>query len=227
MFKPTRKLTIEVLTIFISFLFLMIFARNSGLDIKLANLFFKPELKWIYRDHFFFEDILHKKGVWLTILIFLWLIFKVFVSYFHAKKKDLEYYFLVLISSILSVLFVATLKNYSTLSCPWNLQNFGGAQPATSLINIFSANVPKGHCFPSGHASGGYCFLSLYFIYFLLTGHRIYKKLFLGLFLGFVFGLTQQIRGAHFLSHDFATIAISIIIPLITTHIYFYYNEAL
>jgi membrane-associated PAP2 superfamily phosphatase len=63
-------------------------------------------------------------------------------------------------------------------------------------------------CFPAGHASGGYAWLALYF--FLLAVKPQWRGwgLAVGLGAGLVFGISQQLRGAHFISHDLAAIAI-------------------
>ena len=41
-----------------------------------------------------------------------------------------------------------------------------------------------------------------------------------GSLIGFVFGLTQQMRGAHFFSHDLATILVSVFCSLFTVLIF-------
>ena len=58
-----------------------------------------------------------------------------------------------------------------------------------------------GHCFPSGHAAGAFCFLSGYF---LLRAHRprLARVWLAGTLLaGVLFGLAQTLRGAHYPSH--------------------------
>lgn len=223
-----KNSTKELLALSFGFIFLMFVSSTTGIDLFIAKLFYNNESKWFYRNQFVFENIFHKGGIWLTISIFLWLFYKLLSTGFNKKNdKDFVYYFLVLVSSMLSIILIAFLKNHTTLPCPWDLQIFGGAQFGVSVFSLFSRDLPSGHCFPAGHSSGGYCFLSLYLIHFRLFGERNFKKLSFGLILGVIFGMTQQMRGAHFLSHDLATIAVSIIIPLITTHIYFYYNKVL
>lgn len=57
------------------------------------------------------------------------------------------------------------------------------------------------HVFPAGHASAGCAWVSLYFFALLLSPSWRWWGLALGLVAGGVFGVTQQLRGAHFLSH--------------------------
>jgi len=59
-----------------------------------------------------------------------------------------------------------------------------------------------GHCFPSGHASGGFALLALYFAAYPHVTKNAWRFLLPGILLGTSFGLAQQLRGAHFLSHD-------------------------
>lgn len=229
MYKQRKKSSTEILTFLLFAIVAMLIFHYSRLDIKVASLYYNPTLQWVYRDNFWLENVLHKGGVWITALILIWIIYQIVIAYFSKDKKNNQiiYYSLVLISSLLTILIISLLKNHTTFPCPWYVNFFGGAQSIPDLMKLFSPSLPVGHCFPAGHSSGGYCFLSFYFIYFLLTGKRDQRKLLPALMLGLIFGITQQMRGAHFLSHDLATLAVSIFIPWVTTHIYFYYNKVL
>jgi membrane-associated PAP2 superfamily phosphatase len=68
--------------------------------------------------------------------------------------------------------------------------------------------MPIGHCFPSGHSGLGFTFVSLYFFFLLVKPERKYYGLSVGLIVGLIFGLAQEIRGAHFFSHDVFSLAI-------------------
>ena len=62
--------------------------------------------------------------------------------------------------------------------------------------------------FPSGHASGGYGQPGLYlFIYHYKPKWR-WEGLSIGMLVGLTFGIAQQLRGTHFLSHDIWSLAI-------------------
>ena len=91
---------------------------------------------------------------------------------------------------------------------PWDLSQFGGHYPHIRLFDHVAQNSPVGLAFPAGHAGGGYILLSLYFVLREYT-HR-YRHLLLAVaaIIGMTFGVAQQIRGAHVLSHDLTTIAI-------------------
>ncbi len=219
---PFRR-SIEILLIVVFALLIMFLFHYSRTDLFVSGLFYSPQTLWPFRDHFIFENLLHKGGVWVTVIVFLWIIYKLVRAY--KQKRNVHLSLLMLVSSSLTVALVAFLKKYSTFPCPWHTDVFGGEQKIVGFLKLFSSELPNGHCFPAGHSSGGFCFLSFYVVSFLLTGKRNFKQLTIGLSLGIIFGLTQQVRGAHFLSHDMATIAISIFIPWLTTLIYCRYNN--
>jgi membrane-associated PAP2 superfamily phosphatase len=88
----------------------------------------------------------------------------------------------------LTVLLVGAFKRYSNMDCPWDIVGYGG--------------LPPGGCFPAAHAATGYALFSFYFA-FRQTHPRFGRlALAVALLLGVSFGIAQQLRGAHFLSHD-------------------------
>ncbi|MEZ5931782.1 MAG: phosphatase PAP2 family protein [Alphaproteobacteria bacterium] len=101
---------------------------------------------------------------------------------------------------------VGLLKAWTNMDCPYDLVGFGGDRPFVGLFEIRPEGLPRGRCFPGGHASGGYGYLGLYFL-----GRRhglALPGLLIPLVAGAILGLTQQLRGAHFMSHDLWTLAI-------------------
>ena len=65
---------------------------------------------------------------------------------------------------------------------------------------------PPGHCFPAGHASGGFALLALGW----LSDRRAWRiaGTGTGLAAGSVMAAYQMAKGAHFLSHSLATLAL-------------------
>jgi membrane-associated PAP2 superfamily phosphatase len=63
-------------------------------------------------------------------------------------------------------------------------------------------------CFPAGHASAGYAWISSYFFGLYYQSRWRWVGLGASMIAGAVFGFVQQIRGAHFISHDIWTLAI-------------------
>ncbi|RYE95440.1 MAG: hypothetical protein EOO41_05650, partial [Methanobacteriota archaeon] len=63
-------------------------------------------------------------------------------------------------------------------------------------------------CFPAGHASAGYAWVALYFCALALRPAWRMPALWMGIAAGLLFGIAQQLRGAHFLSHDLWSLAV-------------------
>lgn len=102
----------------------------------------------------------------------------------------------------LTVLLVGVFKRYSHMDCPWDLVAYGGKDPYVSLFAKRPTGLPSGGCFPAAHAATGYALFSLFFAF--RETHPRFGRFALGaaLLLGVSFGVAQQLRGAHFLSHD-------------------------
>jgi len=62
-----------------------------------------------------------------------------------------------------------------------------------------------GHCFPAGHASAAFAYLGGYFV-FRRAAPGVARAWFaFALVTGLALGLSQQMRGAHFMSHTLWT----------------------
>lgn len=108
--------------------------------------------------------------------------------------------------SVLSALLSVTLtKGFSQTSCPWDLQAFGGVVPYVSHWNIWMSDGGGGHCFPAGHASTGFAFMASFFALKQAGAKSALRWLILAMIAGFVLGISQQMRGAHFMSHTLWT----------------------
>lgn len=149
----------------------------------------------------------------IGLIVILMLIMTIASLAFGRQARNLFKIFLYLTTStILSIATVAMFKQVTTLPCPWDVVAFGGPH----INQAFASNLPVGHCFPSGHASGGFALFSFYFAAKIARHQGIFDlrpkniKYFLipGLVTGGIFGIAQQLRGAHFLSHDIASAAI-------------------
>lgn len=105
-----------------------------------------------------------------------------------------------------SVLFISYLKSISVHACPWDLQMYGGRAQWFPLFSEMLTPTSQGHCWPGGHASGGFALLAGYFSF---RDHRPYwARIFLiaGFVFGSLMGFVQIVRGAHFLSHNLWTL---------------------
>jgi membrane-associated PAP2 superfamily phosphatase len=118
----------------------------------------------------------------------------------QAYRFELSYLSVAIPSATLSV---SLLKRLTTVDCPWSIVDLGGKFDYIPWWqSLFSTTAGQGHCFPAGHASSAYMFFGLYFV--STQRWPNYQKLaFLCvIILGLIFGIAQQLRGAHFVSHD-------------------------
>ncbi|MDP3308877.1 phosphatase PAP2 family protein [Methylotenera sp.] len=111
----------------------------------------------------------------------------------------------VFIGMALSSSAVSILKGFSIHGCPNNLTIYGGNLPLLKLFENLPKGVEAGHCFPGGHASGGFAFMAFYFAFRDYKPKLAVAMLVTSLVLGFIMGWAQMMRGAHFLSHNLWT----------------------
>jgi membrane-associated PAP2 superfamily phosphatase/protein-S-isoprenylcysteine O-methyltransferase Ste14 len=102
---------------------------------------------------------------------------------------------------VLSTLLVSGMKRWSLTSCPWDLAEFGGIAVHVSHWHWGIADGGPGHCFPGGHASGGFAFVAGAFVLHRSRPAAARAWMTGAILLGLAMGLGQQWRGAHFMSH--------------------------
>ncbi len=107
--------------------------------------------------------------------------------------------------TVVCLLVVSLIKRVSLTSCPWDLAEFGGTAQYVSHWAFGLRDGGGGHCFPSGHASAAFAFLSGGWV--LARAYprlgRAWVAAVIGL--GVVYGLGQMLRGAHYPSHTMWT----------------------
>lgn len=108
----------------------------------------------------------------------------------------------LLIAVALGAGLVSALKHATDMDCPWDIDRYGGLRPYLNLFTPRPHGLPRGMCFPAGHASAGYAWMALYFFFLAARPAWRWHGLAIGLAMGAAFGFSQQLRGAHFLSHD-------------------------
>jgi len=182
-------------------------------DFKIADWIY-AQTDWVMKKSVIANDVLHKAAKVCLIVIYLYLLFKSVKGMRQSGNTQKGYDLAVLLMSIgLSVSIVSLLKRLLDVDCPWDLIVYGGDKPFFPLFDYNPSYLPSANCFPSSHASVGFSWIAVYF-YMTVTEHpHKYKALLAALVMGLLFGVTQQLRGAHFLSHDIT----SLLICLITT----------
>lgn len=197
---------------------LLALAMAGGGDQWLADrLYALQGGHWVLRDAFLTQGIAHRAGrdvgiaLWLTLLV-AWVVSQRRDAWSHLRDP-LAY---LLVATALSMLCVAWIKSWSNMDCPWDLLRYGGDRPYIGLWTVRPVGLPRGACFPAGHASGGYAWFALYFFFGAVRPRWRWAGLAIGFAAGLMFGIAQQLRGAHFVSHDIGTAAICWAVSLAT-----------
>ncbi len=184
--------------------------QYSGLDEWLIRPFYdEASRSWPYESTWFLAELIHKGGRDFVAVIGGSLVLTLIASFFYTPlskyRGDLGYLVLGMASGIL---IVALLKNSTHIYSPSKLLQYGGWLPHIRIFDPVAPNLPIGHAFPAGHASGAFALISFYFLLALYGSKWRYPALGFCLSLGFAFGLAQQARGKHFFSHDLFALAI-------------------
>jgi membrane-associated PAP2 superfamily phosphatase len=174
----------------------------SGLDLAMTRLVAGPD-GFPWRDPWITRVLLHEGGrifAWLVFALLLLNVWRPLIT--GLSKADRVRWLLV---TLLCVLAVPALKRISATSCPWDLAEFGGVALHVSHWRFGVGDGGPGHCFPSGHAVSAFGFFAGWFA---LRGHRPKVAtywLVAVMALGLLFGATQFLRGAHYVSHSLWT----------------------
>jgi membrane-associated PAP2 superfamily phosphatase len=188
-----------------AFIILAVLCEFTSLDVLIAHKFFYDESHnaWLGANSWWINQFLHTGGRWtmrfIVVLSFLLWIATFMDAGLRPLRRASGY---LCLGMIASVTIIGLLKMLTNVDCPWDLTQFGGNYPWVGLFADRADDLRQGRCFPSAHASSGYALMALYFA--LREYHRKLAKwgLALGLATGVIFGIAQQARGAHFLSHD-------------------------
>ncbi len=195
------------LGVFLAAVFLQ---QTVPVDRMLADWIYALEgHRWSLRDAPLFSMVLHtgaqKMMVGVGLAVIVAALASLRIERLRPWRRPLAYLAVVM---PLSALLVAGLKEITHVDCPWDLLRYGGSRPFVGLFQHHSGAYPYGRCFPAGHASGGYALVALYFFLREVAPDKRWAGLAIGLGAGMLFGMVQQLRGAHFLSHDLWALAI-------------------
>jgi len=128
-------------------------------------------------------------------------------------RRDLVVAFLTL-ASVPALIGLG--KNVTNVFCPSEIRRYGGDVPYVALCSPYPEDdrpAKRGHCFPAGHASGGFALLGLAWL--RRTRRGWWSGIGLGLGVGWAMGLYQMLKGAHYLSHTLVTMLVAWILVLV------------
>ncbi|MBX3621127.1 MAG: phosphatase PAP2 family protein [Rhizobacter sp.] len=175
----------------------------SDLDMPLARLFGGPH-GFPLHESWLLTTALHNGGRMVSWALAMGLTLMVWWPIGWLRQVRTSDRVQLVVATLASVLVVSLLKSASTTSCPWDLSDFGGAAHHVSHWSWLQ-DGGAGHCFPAGHASSGFAFVSGYFALRHVSARWARIWLALAVAAGFGLGLAQQMRGAHFMSHTLWT----------------------
>lgn len=196
-----RFIFIQACFLIFSFAVLWVFFPVGGLlDLTLIAPWMNEMGHFPLRDHWALAELNHRWVKDLVIGVYLLLLLQWLASLklksFRQHRFESGYFFGV---AMVCTVTVGILKSQSSHACPWSMTE----TLPHGFLWIFT--LQNGHCFPGGHASAGFAFMTGYFVYRLKQPKRAYFFLFAGFILGFAMGWAQMMRGAHFLSHNLWT----------------------
>lgn len=170
----------------------------SGWDIAAAQLFGSPS-GFAWREHWLTSRVLHDGGRWVGWALLAALVVNVWRPWIEGPTRAERVRWVLL--TLACVTLIPAIKRVSPTSCPWDLAQFGGVAHYVSHWQFALADGGGGHCFPSGHATAAFGFLSG-FVVLRRSRPEVARRWLLGVVIaGALFGTAQLMRGAHYPSH--------------------------
>jgi lipid A 4'-phosphatase len=191
----------------------------TGLDLIFQNKFFSPESGWILRNSQPWKFIYHYGNIPALILSIGALIILLLSAYKSKFNKYVKQaLFLILVMAIGPGLLInSVLKDNWGRPRPRNVQDFGGKHQFEQVLTIDPES--PGKSFPCGHASMGFYFFVLFFIFRKKRLKLANISLVFALLWGSFIGLARIVQGGHFLSDVIWTAGL---MYLVTSLIFFF-----
>jgi membrane-associated PAP2 superfamily phosphatase len=200
------------------YLALLIPIELFDVDWALANFWFQLEGgQWSLKHHWITQALLHDTGHDISVAVYVIVLLLYGLSFKSQRLSPYSHGLSYLAVTIpLATLSVSLLKRLTRVDCPWSINDFGGQDPYQSWFStLFHSSLGQGHCFPAGHASSAYMFFAVYLLSRVWWPKQS-KWILAGIIvLGLTFGIAQQLRGAHFISHDLTSALICWVVSLL------------
>lgn len=186
-------------------LFVLLLMDGTAIDSIVSGWFFDPVSHTFPLRYNSSLEIIGHQGVKQLVTVMACCVITLYLLSFvlpdlRPRRRLLLF---VALGMTLSPLAVVALRAESALNCPWNLQEYGGFAPHVRLLDVPGPGFALGHCFPSGHASAGFCLFAFYFAGLEAGNARLARAgLWGGLIAGVSLGMVRIAQGAHFLSHN-------------------------
>lgn len=217
------KINVEIYWLIVLSIVALFFIHFLQLDFVIADWIYQPMQSWFYQDYWVTNLVIHRLGKYALILLYLYFLVKFFMrnkNHEDALKRRAR--IVLLINIVVGTACVSILKHSLNVDCPWDLLQYGGDKPYFAVFHYDAAYLPSSHCFPSGHASTAFTWMALYFYSTMYCPKYRFRILTAILIIGFGFGFSQQLRGAHFISHDIWSLLVCISVNILIYKIAFW-----
>ena len=209
-----------LLGLLISAMLFLLLGTYTDIDLRIEDYYYNPQLhdfpwrnSWFAFTfaHVWVKQLLVNAGLIMMGVVIVDLLYPLgFISAFVRHRLRL-----VVLASMLVPFAIRTTKKYSVLHCPWDVDRYGGFAPFIRLLDHVPENMRPGHCFPTGHASTA-LWLAAFAVFWLPHAPKKALAMFCaGLGMGFCLGWTQQMRGAHFITHTLWAMWVASLVTLI------------
>ena len=182
---------------------LMIWDASGG-DLWLARMAGTP-VGFPWRENAFLVHVMHESAKNLSWLLVIGLFAAIRWPVGVLRKLPTPGRVQLALTVLGSVLAVSLIKHASATSCPWDLKEFGGVAHYVSHWAWGVGDGGPGGCFPAGHASAAFAYIGGYFVLRRVSMRAAWVWLGTALVAGLALGLSQQLRGAHYMSHTLWT----------------------
>jgi len=176
----------------------------SGLDLPFARLA-GTATGFALRDQPWFETLFHEGPRRLSWAVVLGLLVAIRWPFSVLRRLTRGQRVQLAVTVVASVVIISLIKTGSRSSCPWDQSEFGGMAHFVSHWQWGVRDGGPGKCFPAGHASAAFAYLGGWFVFRRVAPVVAQRWLWTVLVLGLVLGLSQQWRGAHYMSHTLWT----------------------
>lgn len=178
----------------------------TGIDLLLARLAWDPaSATFPWRNHPLTTRVAHDGVKFASVLVFAWIAFSAFKPIGPLRRLGRAQRSYLLAAAVVCLVVVSLMKRASALHCPWDLAQFGGTHPYLRLLDPVPPAWTRGGCFPAGHVLSAFAYIGGYFAWRSTDRRAARIWAAAALLVGALAGASQQLRGAHFLSHTLWT----------------------
>ena len=210
---PWRRLTLLPALLFVSLLLLFVL---FDVDRRVADALYSSEVGFPFQRSDSYEFWAHWLPRKLAAFSFFALVLLLLIP--RAGKTWRNWYmplWLGVFAMLAATSLIGHLKASTGIYCPLQHAQYGGDVNESYVGPLPIPIDDGGRCWPAGHATNGLAFIALYFSFSLIGRQRLARfSLVTALIAGHALGLSQVVRGQHFLSHQLWSAAICWFVPL-------------